>query len=119
MTAHTPGPYYVNGADIMALRPDGSNLPLSLATVYRPIHYGDERDRQAMSANLRLFAAASETAAERDRLKAINAELLAALKMAVITAGLMREGNPPAVCDWPGLEAAWGATLAKAEPDNA
>ncbi|KKL66308.1 hypothetical protein LCGC14_2146280 [marine sediment metagenome] len=77
---HTPGPYTAQGVDIVAQRPDGSDLPLCLATVYKPIHYGDQRDQQAQDDNVRLFAAAPETAAERDRLKAINAELLGALK---------------------------------------
>lgn len=44
------------------------------------IIYGDSRAERAAMAEL--FAAAPETAAERDRLRASNAELLAALKAA-------------------------------------
>lgn len=60
---HTPGPWSICAGD-----------PSWVATgAVKPINCGNQ-------ANARLIAAAPETAAERDRLKALNAELLAVLK---------------------------------------
>ena len=46
-------------------------------------HYGNGIDVNEANANAALIAAAPETAAERDKLKAINAELLEALEFAL------------------------------------
>jgi hypothetical protein len=52
-----------------------------------------------VEANARLIAAAPETAAERDRLKKINAELLAALKAILAN-------EVPSDAEWKAAEAA-------------
>ncbi len=71
--AHTPGPWSIkDGARTFYIH--GSEDKYIIAEAHR-----DYADPQRES-NARLIAAAPETAAERDRLKAINAELLTALK---------------------------------------
>ena len=67
MTTHTPGPWRVTWS---GSEPAGHFL----------LHQAkDGVDASTRDATARLIAAAPETAAERDTLKAINAELLAAL----------------------------------------
>ena len=87
---HTSGPWKVGGqyghlkAEILAL--DGSK---AVAAVWTR-KFNRDKDAAHMStipnlegkANAALIAAAPETAAERDRLKTVNAELVYALKMA-------------------------------------
>ena len=67
-TKPTPGPYHISKS---------SNGPIAVQSSSNEVIarcFGINK-----SANARLIAAAPETAAERDRLKAINAELLEAL----------------------------------------
>ena len=74
--AHTPGPWTAkfgtnNGWDVVA-----ANAKIAI----EPWSDGMDGDWNKTSiANARLIAAAPETAAERDRLRAVNADLLAAL----------------------------------------
>lgn len=72
MTArHTPGPWHVQPSD----HPGGLLIKPIPGQVVAQCDEVPE-----MEANASLIAAAPETAAERDRLKAINAEMLEALK---------------------------------------
>lgn len=80
VTAHTPGPWRIGNRHpcrVIAVResPDAGTW---VADTCREQDEGTEQPEQL--ANARLIAAAPETAAERDRLKALNAELLAALQ---------------------------------------
>ena len=68
--------------------------------------YDDQAEREA---NARLIAEAPETAAERDRLKALNAELLAALK------AVNRARLTDASADWQRATDLTDAAIAKAE----
>ena len=84
MTEHTPGPWTIR----RALNPTDGGFDYAVGAVVN----GKERCiieafavigegvRVNAEANARLIAAAPETAAERDRLRADKAELLAALK---------------------------------------
>lgn len=70
----TPGPWHV------VLKPDGRPRPcICTASGGTIATLADGRPQSI--ANAYLFAAALETAAERDRLKAINAEPITSLKM--------------------------------------
>ena len=85
---HTPGPWRISGcrADkdhLLIEHGDNETKSTLIAMLYHDEH------RLPMDANARLIAAAPETAAERDRLKGINAELLAALKKAEEVSELM------------------------------
>ena len=78
---HTPGPWKAvirHDALDVVVAPDG----ISVCTI-------DRNRRDESAADAALIAAAPETAAERDRLKATNAELVKALE------GLMGMGGPP------------------------
>ena len=78
MSGHTPGPWRQGRGDIaneVVLAEDDSGL---VADCYSRTRGHDER-----VANARLTAAAPETAAERDRLREVNAELLEALDVLV------------------------------------
>jgi hypothetical protein len=56
---HTPGPWRIDGSGAIAgIRPGDSGLPLAVSQVFKPIHYGDNRDSQIQFANARLIAAA-------------------------------------------------------------
>lgn len=80
MNNHTPGPwvakfeeaYYVIGPDLGRVA-----MMMNLKGAHG---LAGRRSGEESAANARLIAAAPETAAERDRLKEINAELLAALE---------------------------------------
>lgn len=73
MTTHTPGPWgAISDGKIITMT--GTRVVVASTTG----GFGHE----VQEANARIIAAAPETAAERDKLKVINAELLAALKMA-------------------------------------
>lgn len=92
-TNHTPGPWKVSGAcyirpandgqwlhELIVVTQDDFNPAPSIATVNCRAYVDSEKealkpDPEAL-ANARLIAAAPETAAERDRLKEVNAELL-------------------------------------------
>jgi hypothetical protein len=72
---HTPGPWVVvAGNQRRAVRVCAKSETISVATV----HSLTDQD-----ANARLIAAAPETAAERDQLRALNADMLAALRALV------------------------------------
>ena len=60
MSKHTPGPWRTQHNEIVATRPNSADLPLCLATVYVPVHYGLQKDREIMLANARLIAAAPD-----------------------------------------------------------
>lgn len=85
MTQHTKGPWEVKEeeADKPYLRIRGCALgrKYKIANV---LYFTDQQDsrkeKDEVLANARLIAAAPETAAERDRLKETNAELLEALE---------------------------------------
>jgi len=72
---HTPGPWSNTGLQIRAKN------SLILANVYK--HLEVNQSKAEAEANARLIAAAPETAAERDKLKSINAELLGACKYVI------------------------------------
>jgi hypothetical protein len=63
-TQHTPGPWIAEGDDFIA------HIYTATGKMVNPHH----------PANARLIASAPETAAERDSLKALNAELLEAVR---------------------------------------
>ena len=78
---HTPGPWHVE-AD-----PDNKGKHPYHDTRFITTGYGDNwqwiatlSDHPNQAANARLIAAAPETAAERDQLREVNADLLAALE---------------------------------------
>jgi len=79
-TKHTPGPWFVMGID------GNGDIQVSGHPFYighsDPLYHcivtgNNEAERKA---NAALIAAAPETAAERDRLREVNAELVAALE---------------------------------------
>ena len=86
---HTPGPWYVsqvgltNGGDRPITTEDGRICTVDCQTPFKRGE-GWQSECDVREANARLIAAAPETAAERDRLKEVNAELLAALKALLI-----------------------------------
>ncbi len=73
MTKHTPGPWRVgNWASVYAE---------DLSCMIAECHGCTNQMLATAQANARLIAAAPETAAERDRLKASNAELIETLRL--------------------------------------
>jgi hypothetical protein len=70
---HTPGPWIVDGVEVYALDDCEFHSVADASCNYTC------RDEVEAIANARLIAEAPETAAERDRLKEINVELLEAL----------------------------------------
>ena len=72
MSKHTPGPWEIKNQNLVA---EGGNCVLANLHMWQ----GDAPDEG--KANARLIAAAPETAAERDRLRKVNAELLKALRL--------------------------------------
>ena len=75
---HTPGPWHLEvGEDGPPVVKDDNG---EFVTYLSETRYHDGRHDQEAEANARLIAAAPQTAAERDRLREVNAELLAALK---------------------------------------
>ena len=85
---HTPGPWRIGQ---LGLTNDGASFILSdhadmsicTVTCQTPFKRGNgwRTECETREANARLIAAAPETAAERDRLKALNAELLEVLRL--------------------------------------
>ena len=77
MTAkHTPGPWQARaGIGRWNVTTTAAPRTFNICSI--------NTDRLEQDANARLIAAAPETAAERDRLKAINAELVTALRIAL------------------------------------
>lgn len=83
MAEHTPGPWFVEMPNWQTPHVWINAVGSSGVAKIETCDYGDgkgERITDEDLANARLIAAAPETAAERDRLKEVNAELLAALK---------------------------------------
>ena len=72
MSKHTPGPWEVDELEHSLVR---SSDRYPITNTFR--HF---RDKSECHANARLIAAAPETAAERDHLKALNAEMLEVLQ---------------------------------------
>lgn len=79
-TKHTPGPWYVDH-DRVTVRAEMLAKPVQIAACGTPTS-------TYAQANARLVAAAPETAAERDRLREVNRELVAAMEA---TLASMRE----------------------------
>ena len=81
MTQHTPGPWFT----VTVAGKHGRNKRGIGTGNYQvcQIHVGSRNGEldETQMANAELIAAAPETATERDRLRKINAELLAALEM--------------------------------------
>jgi hypothetical protein len=89
--------------------PNGGWVGVDIARMPVP---GKYKTRADINNHARLIAAAPETAAERDRLKEVNAELLAALKDAVdLTDNLYSHMTPEELS----LVDVWRAAIAKAE----
>ena len=89
-TEYTPGPWRLDdyrgdsegrSSDDICTGSYEDHNHISIATIWNCGGRGFPSDDEFV-ANTRLIAAAPETAAERDRLRGINADLLAALKMA-------------------------------------
>lgn len=76
-----PGPYTVRGSEIVALKP-GENPSFDREWFSARIQPGLGFSYEQVRALVELFAAAPETAAERDRLRVENAEMVKALKKA-------------------------------------
>lgn len=101
---HTPGPW------VQSTSYDGSEEHITAAE-YEAVASCVNSNRKA---NARLIAAAPETAAERDRLKALNADLLAALKAIAKTSIGIEEKNG-ALRAWSDCCHIAQAAIAKAE----
>ena len=119
---HTPGPW--EWIDWFDARPGATlqgwgALVSSKKTVLSPDSYSWDgiHNRQyfvqCSKANARLIAAAPETAAERDKLKAINAELLDALKGVVENFEDLYSGHPD---EQPSVVLSAREIIAKAQP---
>lgn len=80
MTEHTPGPWHIDWNGGMAPRILGVRAP-GLVREIADVRFHNGSDDPQVHANARLIAAAPETAAERDRLKAVNARMLQALRL--------------------------------------
>lgn len=78
MAEHTPGPYKVE--EYLNASHSNHQRFWSYGVKAGKIRIAVCCDVPASKENAHLFAAAPETAAERDRLREVNAELLAALK---------------------------------------
>lgn len=107
MSKPTPGPWYADKNGNIWRRPiadlyeNGGSVagdkPLAMATKG---WYGKNEQGYPIEANASLIAAAPETAAERDKLKEINAQLLEALKSVVSRwAGCPNDQTPREVKD--------------------
>lgn len=78
MSGHTPGPWSATYGHLIRVSP--TNNPSTICGVHRRGLHSGNYDEAEVFANARLIAAAPDTAAERDRLKEINDDLLAACK---------------------------------------
>ena len=110
MSEHTPGPWKVfttkDGTKVIGI---GELNGAGIADCGFGIWRGNSKEALA---NARLIAAAPETAAERDRLREVNAELLAELKDAVDLADNLYGHLTSEELN---LIDAWPAIIAKAE----
>ena len=86
----TPGPWHIDWNRGMAPRIIGVYAPGQTREI-ADVRFHNGSDDPHVHANARLIAAAPETAAERDRLKALNADLLTALRNMTALANNMRE----------------------------
>ena len=97
MAEHTPGPWRVfttkDGTKVIGI---GELNGAGVADCGFGVWRGGSKEALA---NARLIAAAPETAAERDRLREVNAELLAALKALLEELNLIRAKDTKAVYD--------------------
>jgi hypothetical protein len=90
MSAHTPGPWRFSSDGHIVSASTGERV----CTPHSTLLGGKVSDQiKDLKRNARLIAAAPETAAERDRLREVNAELLAAL----LAMQAFIEGEPDAV----------------------
>lgn len=105
VNAHTPGPWHITDDNY------GRYRDIYVMAKGRSIVRMEPWD--TMDADARLIAAAPETAAERDRLKEVNAELLAALK----EAHQIARGEHPNADPMLRLFELTRAAIAKAEKD--
>ena len=83
MTKHTPGPWKVDLWEDGRLDVISDHSDMTICEVTTRIHVEPPpnlSEYEEHQANASLIADAPETAAERDRLKALNAELVEALK---------------------------------------
>ena len=114
---HTPGPWTAEGFTVYA--GDGDDFgDVARATAgdshVDPDYHLDRPDYERI-ANARLIAAAPETAAERDRLREVNADLLEAAKDAeAVLMGIRDNGGELAIAILPALVSV-RAAIAKAE----
>lgn len=93
MSAHTPGPWELAPCgDILGNRSTATDNGLVCTMCI------DRRDDEG-AANADLIAAAPDTAAERDRLRAVNADLLAALSCIVLNARLQPDAHMAGTTD--------------------
>ena len=88
MSNHTPGPW-IYSQKFREIHDSSVNSPSLIAEIPEWI----DEAKEEQEANARLIAAAPETAVERDRLKALNAEMLSALK-GLGCVCLMKIGHP-------------------------
>ena len=103
---HTPGPWSIKiGARTFYIH--GSEDTYIIAEAHR--NYADPQ----RESNAQLIAAAPETAAERDRLKAINASLVDALISMLNVEGAAVAGRDAAQA-WKGLDVKWHFNKARA-----
>jgi len=94
MSEHTPGPWFVEMPNWQTPHVWINAVGSSGVAKIETCDYGDgkgERITDEDLANARLIAAAPETAAERDRLREVNAELLAALRPLAFFSGSFRD----------------------------
>jgi hypothetical protein len=118
MTEHTPGPWVYREDDqtITAI------LEGEVARKYdAQAIIAEVRPQPEAYANARLIAAAPETAAERDRLREVNAELLEALRNLVVDLEERAEwdGEARVVCAGAFTYSNARAAIAKAATDDA
>jgi len=106
---HTPGPWYCPGINSKYGVSDWKQANITTGSEYAPIiatvhteasTYLGEIDHDTMLANARLIAAAPETAAERDQLRDVNADLLAALEWAVARIIVANHEGDPILSAW-------------------
>lgn len=78
-SAHTPGPWLTFGDTITAADKLAPGYTLQICAV-GSLNDNVRHERTELEANKKLIAAAPETAAERDRLREVNADLLKTLQ---------------------------------------
>ena len=109
-TKHTPGPWHI----------EQGKGPMRIATLGGRIasiaDFAPRNDQRIAVANARLIAAAPETAAERDRLREVNRELVEALERAlVIRSPNVKWTKAETVRSWEAWDGQVRAALARAK----